>query len=307
MARYRKIDVRVWNDGKFRSLSAPPPNAQTLWLYLLTNPDTTSIPGLFCAGEAALSEALRWPLAGFRKAFVELMEKGMVKASWQDRVVWIPNAIRYNPPESPNVVLAWAKAWDNVPECPLRAEALEHLRRFVQTLRPAFLKAFTEGFAEAFPEAFQEDSSQPSPNQNQEPEPEPEQEPPPPTSSAEPAAVLAEVVVEVVQEFRHGHPFSTTRQWIRWKPTLEGLWDFIQLNRELHGFPREKGKPRGWVAWGTAALLDPGPEGIERTHAAYLEDQTIRAAGHPTAVFVSSGVWDARRPAPVFQAFEAPA
>mgnify|MGYP001159382340 CR=1 FL=1 len=162
MARYRKIDVRIWSDAKFCSLSAAQPNAQTLWLYLLTNPETTSIPGLFRSGEMMMAEALGWSLEGFREAFREASSKGLVKADWKARLVWIPNAIKHNPPESPNVVRGWRTAWDELPECSLKVEAFQALE--------ALLKGFTEGFQKAFREAC------PKPMANQEQEQEQEQE-----------------------------------------------------------------------------------------------------------------------------------
>ena len=44
----------MWGDKSFRELSAPQPCGQALWIYLLTGPHTTPLPGLFMAGEAGL-------------------------------------------------------------------------------------------------------------------------------------------------------------------------------------------------------------------------------------------------------------
>jgi len=126
MSRYRKVHVRVWGDEKFRSLSAPKPNGQTLWFFLMTGPHTGPIPGLFSAGEAALAESLGWTLKGFRRAWQEIESKGMAKADWTNRVIWLPNAIRYNPPESPNVVASWRAALDEIPDCELKNEASDY-------------------------------------------------------------------------------------------------------------------------------------------------------------------------------------
>ncbi len=162
MARFRKIDVRVHRDEKYRALSAPAPSGRHLWLHLLTSPSTTNIPGLFSIGEAALSEEIGWSVKGFREAFAEVFGQGMAKADWTARLVWVPNAIRYNKPESPNVVRGWRIAWDELPECALKVEAFHQL------------KAFTEGLGEGFAKAFQEACAKPSPNQEQEQEQEQE-------------------------------------------------------------------------------------------------------------------------------------
>lgn len=156
MARYRKIDTRMWGDSKFRELSSPGPSAKYLWVFLLTGPHTTNLPGLFRAGEMSLAEELGWSAEGFRKGFAELCAKGLAKADWKARVVWVPNAIRYNPPDNPNVVRSWRDSWDEVPECPLKAEAYKALKTFTETLGEGFGKAFREGCAHGLANQEQE-------------------------------------------------------------------------------------------------------------------------------------------------------
>ena len=74
MSRYKKVDPRVWRDEKFTSLSKPKPNAQSLWLHLLTTPLLGTLPGAIVAGRAALAEELGWPLRGFNRCFDELID-----------------------------------------------------------------------------------------------------------------------------------------------------------------------------------------------------------------------------------------
>src|SRR3990167_1821015 len=144
--RYRKIDPRVWIDARFRGLTPMVPSGQGLWLYLLTCPMGTSLPGVIVAGPAALAEGLRWPVEAFREAFREAFEegsgKGMAKADFEAPLVWLVNGTKYNHPESPNVVRSWEDHWNNVPECVLKDEIW------------LALKAFTEGLGEAFAKAF---------------------------------------------------------------------------------------------------------------------------------------------------------
>jgi len=146
MSRYRKIEVKMWGDAKFRSLSPLPPCGQGLWLYLLTGPNTGPIPGLFRAGRAAMAEELGWDVKAFDKAFAEVLEKGMVKVDFKARVVWVPKAIFYNRPESPNVVKSWGKEWDMIPECDLKSEAFDALRKSLYSFGTSFGKAFDEAF-----------------------------------------------------------------------------------------------------------------------------------------------------------------
>lgn len=171
-SRYRKVEVRTWGDEKFRSLSALPPCGQGLWLFLITGPHTGPIPGLFRAGRAAMAEELDWELEAFDKAFQEVFQQGMVKADFKARVMWVPNAIKHNRPESPNVVKSWAAEFDLIPECDLKREALEHLRASVYALGEAFGKAFDETFGKASAKA----SPKAMPNQEQEQEQEQDRE-----------------------------------------------------------------------------------------------------------------------------------
>jgi hypothetical protein len=166
MARYRKVDVRVWVDEKFRRLTPLQPSGQALWLYLITNPSTTNIPGLYRAGEGAMAEELGWPLEAFREAFAEAFREGLAEADWKARVVWLRGGPKYNQPESPNVVKSWAMPWDEIPDCRLKATAFQHLK--------AFTEGLGQGFGEAFLKACRKPLAKALPNPDPDPEPEPE-------------------------------------------------------------------------------------------------------------------------------------
>src|SRR5262252_6925471 len=115
----------MWGDEKFRQLSGT-----TAWPHFARRqpgPHTRALPGLFSIGEAGLAEVLGWPLRGFRAARRELEAQGIVKADWLARIVWIPNALKHNPPESPNVVRRWRATVDEMPECALKIEAVAML------------------------------------------------------------------------------------------------------------------------------------------------------------------------------------
>jgi hypothetical protein len=200
MSRYRKVENRTWVDQKFTELSSAPPNGQTLWIYLLTNPDTTNVPGLFRAGEAQMAEALGWPLdvgmpafreafdeafiqalpkgapRSFREAWQEIAQRGMAKADWKARVVWVPNAIRFNFPESPNVITSWKTAWSEIPDCPLKAEAYQAIIEEIRAAdrKESYLEAFVASCRSPLAKASRKPSSKAMPNQEQEQEQEQE-------------------------------------------------------------------------------------------------------------------------------------
>lgn len=187
--------MRIWGDAGFRRLSPIPPCGQGLWFYLLTNANTTNIPGLYRGGEAQFADELGWPPKAFREAFAEVFQEGMAEADWKARVVWVKGACKYNRPESPNVVRGWATAWDEIPECDLKATAFRHL------------KAFVEGLGEAFGKAFDKACRQPLPNQEQEQEQEQEEETDPLARDAR----SGDPVIEVFAHYRTYHPRAFPR------------------------------------------------------------------------------------------------
>ncbi len=147
MGRYRKIDPRIWGDEKFKNLSKPQPNGQTLWFYLLTGPHTGGCPGIYHLGEMGLAEALDWPLKQFHKVFEELLAKRLVKADRKAHVLVIFNVFKkYDKPDNPNVIKFWGKCFDEIPECELKVEYYRELKGFVEGLGEPFKKGFEEGF-----------------------------------------------------------------------------------------------------------------------------------------------------------------
>lgn len=154
MARYRKIDPRVWNDAIFRSFSD---NAKLLFFFLLTHPNMTAL-GAMRASLPGLAAELGWSEGSLREAFGEALSKGRVKVDEKASCLMIPNFLKYNLPESPNVVKAWQGALDLIPECDLKTQVIEIARVKARSL--------SEAFREALPEVFQEAFRTPEPEQN---------------------------------------------------------------------------------------------------------------------------------------------
>ncbi|MEM1189912.1 MAG: hypothetical protein AAGI72_15375 [Pseudomonadota bacterium] len=160
MARYRKVDTRIWNDAKFNALSD---DGKLVFFLLLTHPQMTAL-GAMRATIPGLAEELGWLPEAFREAFQEALAKGMAKHDPEARLIVLPNFLKYNRPESPNVVKAWDSALDLLPECRLKSELIQDVK--------AFAEGLTEGFAKALPEAF----AKGMPYQEQEQEQEQEQD-----------------------------------------------------------------------------------------------------------------------------------
>lgn len=196
MAVYRKIDCRISNDKKFRSLSL---EARYAWFYILTKKELAPLGAFSSSIEAlafeqgsvqylsekeslteSLSESLSLDMTEiFKKAFVELLEKGLILYDKTEQLIYIPNFLKYNLPESPNVIKSWNSAIDNLPECDLRDYVFARSAEFIinnqsdnfkKSLPLEFIKAYNEGYAEGFGKALHKALPKTLPNQEQEQE-----------------------------------------------------------------------------------------------------------------------------------------
>jgi hypothetical protein len=146
MSHYRKIDVRIWNDEKFNDMD----NEEKLaFIFVLTHPNMTSIGAMRGTVEGLAAEIKALPEA-FHKAF----DKGMLKVCKKSSLIVATNFMKYNQPESPNVVKAWAKAFSMLPECELKNEIYAKIYQTVKGLGKDSKKAFLKAFDEAFPEGY---------------------------------------------------------------------------------------------------------------------------------------------------------
>lgn len=125
---YRKIDPRLWDDERFVELSCV---EKLLWLYLLTGPHTTSLPGLWIVGIGELVDGLRLPAKSLQAGLEKLEAMGRLVLNPRSRLIRIPNAPRYNRPENARVLKAWFKLWSDIPDCQQKYDHLDSLRAAV--------------------------------------------------------------------------------------------------------------------------------------------------------------------------------
>lgn len=145
--RYCHVQVRTWTDAKFRLLSKPPPNAQTLWLFLLCGDYTKRIPGVIDGGRAAMAETLDWDLVDFDRCFGELAQAKMAIADWKNQLVYLPNAFKQpeHRPTSTNVVVMWRREMTSLPECDLRLQIEHDLRLMLLDVGSDALASYDQG------------------------------------------------------------------------------------------------------------------------------------------------------------------
>jgi hypothetical protein len=142
MARYRKIDVRIWNDAKFCSLSE---RGKLAFFFLLTHPHLTMV-GAMRASIPGLAAEVGMDLEVFQKAFREISAKSMAALDENTCFLWLPNFLKYNRPESPNVVRAWPQALELLPECEMKSALCGALRSMTEGLSISFREAYAEVF-----------------------------------------------------------------------------------------------------------------------------------------------------------------
>lgn len=165
MSRYRKVDPRIWNDAKFRTLSN---RGKLLFFMLLTHPGMTAL-GAMRGTPSGLAEELTWSPEAFREAFGEVLSRGMAEHDAEACLIALPNFIRYNLPESPNVIKAWVGALDLLPECDLKTAILHRAKAITEEMTEGFVKAFSEAFAQAMPN--QKPKQKPKPKKDKAPPP----------------------------------------------------------------------------------------------------------------------------------------
>lgn len=142
MGKYRKVDPRIWNDEKFNKLSD---KGKLAFFFILTHPHMTAL-GAMRASIPGLASEVGWTEKAFRESFQEALAKGMLKHDKKASFVWLPNFLKYNKPESPNVIKSWESALDYLPECNLKLELLQKVKDFTKALPKAFQEALPEAF-----------------------------------------------------------------------------------------------------------------------------------------------------------------
>lgn len=153
MARYRKIDIRIWNDRKFRELDD---KAKLAFFLVLTHPDTNQL-GMLRSRSVALAMELGWHPDVMSDAILMLCHMGMLMVDDKAGFIFIPNFLKYNPPNGPNAVKGWEGLLDQMPECALLDHAISSLKPFVDGLSEGLRNAMPNDIKDAMAHAMPND------------------------------------------------------------------------------------------------------------------------------------------------------
>jgi hypothetical protein len=235
--RYRKVSVHIWNDEKFRTLSD---DSQLLFIFILTHPHMTSL-GAMRATQEGLAAEKGWKRERVSKGFQELSRNGLLIADNDASFVCLPNFIKHNQPENPNVVKSWQSALETIPECNHKYQLIQQIESYVLTLSKPFQKAF-ETLSKPFRKSM--------PNQEPEPEPEQEQDPPNPPRGADAAEASFELFWQAYP--RHTKKAAAFKSWQQIKPEeIEPILAALSWQTKQPGWVKENGKyiphPSTWL------------------------------------------------------------
>jgi len=173
MALFRKIDPRIWNDEKFRSLSD---DARLTFLFILTHPNLTSL-GAMRATVPGLAAEIGWTPRRLRAALVALSERGMIEIDEAASFVCAPNFLRYNEPNGPNsVTRAWPSALNLIPECGGKTALVTRCSRYLLQKSTEFRDSIGDAIWDVFRDVQEDGPAKPSPIQEQEQKLEQQQE-----------------------------------------------------------------------------------------------------------------------------------
>lgn len=137
MARYRKIDPRIWNDAKFCSFSE---RGKLLFFYVLTHPNMTMIGMLRATPEGLFSE-LGFDASDCQADWKAVCDAGVVQVAKQG-LIRLPNFLKYNEPESPSVVKSWLSCFDLLPECDLLNDAKRDIESYLIQKGKSWIDAY---------------------------------------------------------------------------------------------------------------------------------------------------------------------
>jgi hypothetical protein len=117
--------------------------ARVVRLYAECGPQTTSC-GCFRLSTAVAVE----DIGGSTEDFEQHLDHVCAELSWSydpvTRVLWITDWFEFNPPANPNVVESWVKLLNNVPDSPVRTEAILSISDSLKDLPVSYREPFAE-------------------------------------------------------------------------------------------------------------------------------------------------------------------
>ena len=132
--RYQNIEVKIWHDEKFISLS---PDGKLLFLYILTCPHSNAL-GAYVLKKGYIAEDLKWSTAKVSQTLSELFRKGFVTYDETTSVVVVDKFLKHNPPGNPNQCKNLVILFYGLPKSKILLPVYNHLETLSKRFRIPF-------------------------------------------------------------------------------------------------------------------------------------------------------------------------
>lgn len=119
---YRRVEVRIWNDEKFRHLSL---EGASVFFHLLSHPDLRPYGAIRSSEKGLAAEYPFFDSKRYAKGFAELLAKGFVVQSANGCFIRLKNFLKYNFPDNKNFLISWINSLEYLPECSERTQLLQ--------------------------------------------------------------------------------------------------------------------------------------------------------------------------------------
>jgi hypothetical protein len=164
--RFRRIYSVELVEGPFRSLND---GERVVWLYCKAGLQSTSLGVYRLSSAVAAEDLVNLTAEEFDRRFYAVCQACGWHFDESVRVLWIPEWLVDNPPQSPNVVTSWRKLLNAVPDCAIKGAAVDEIHRYLKDLPESFRKAFGS-YRVSLPEDIQISQSQPKAKPKAQPE-----------------------------------------------------------------------------------------------------------------------------------------
>jgi hypothetical protein len=135
------------------------PDAKLVYYTALIGPRRTVAPGLSLTHVGDLARMVEMSSKRVRGALEELEEQGLVIRDDAAGVLFLPDAVRDDPPDNSKVVTAWAKALRETPDCAIKGEIkrqlVEGAGRFSAPLEEGIENGIRNGIGNGTPTQLQ--------------------------------------------------------------------------------------------------------------------------------------------------------
>lgn len=132
--RYQKIEVKIWNDEKFVTLTE---DAKLLFLYLLTCPHSNAL-GVYVLKLGYIGEDLNWERGRGFEALSKLLQEGLIAYDKACSLVFVRNYLNYNKVSNENQFKNVREIFSSLPKSELLQEVSTILQALAERLDQTF-------------------------------------------------------------------------------------------------------------------------------------------------------------------------